>query len=193
MKRLLAIAFAVAAASGCEERARTAPDFGRTPEPTQAETLPTPEPPPEGAWSLAVESTEDTCGLTMPPEVIYLSGDGREWQVTLQSFFLDASGVLEGDELAMTGSATVVHRPTIDCVLEDRDAWTLTRTAPETLQGELARVREVVAGDACAQVLADGVELPCLTRWQVRLDHRSAKRAPPKTPPAQTETETAPP
>lgn len=178
MKRGLALALALTATAACEERAKKAPDFGRVPEAAPAEALPTPEPPPEGAWSLAVESTEDSCGLTMPPDVIYLSGDGREWQVVLQSFFLDVSGVLEGDELAMNGSSLVYHRPTLDCVIEERDAWTLTRTAPETLEGELARVRETHAGNECAQALAEGVELPCLTRWRVRLDHRSAKRAP---------------
>ena len=180
MKRSVAAAalLALAAAAACEYERAPPPDFGRTPEPPVPETLPTPEPPPEGAWALAVTSSGDDCGFGAPPEVVYLAGDGREWQVTLQPSLLDATGVLDGDDLSMTGTARVVLRPTIDCVFEDRDSWTLRRIAPETLTGELARVREHLDGDACAGTLPDGVALPCLSRWSVRLDHRSARRAP---------------
>ena len=181
MKRALAIAVLVCA--GCFNPEPKEPiDFGRgTPAPG-AETLPAPEPPPEGAWALAVESTEDGCGLAALPDVVYLAGAGQDWQVTLQPFFLDAAGTLAGDDLVLNGTARVVYRPTLDCILQERDAWQLTRSAPETLTGEIARVRETHQGAECAKVLPADVELPCLTRWRVRLDHRSAKRAPGTSP-----------
>lgn len=172
---LLALAFA---ASACDREKTPSPSFGRA-TPVAAEPLPTPEPPPEGAWALAVLGTsEDGCLVGTPPDVVYLSGVGQDWQISLQPFFLDASGVLRGDSLSLTGAALSVKRPTIDCVIAERDEWVLTRSAPETLEGEFVRVRELDAGDACAEALPEGLELPCLSRWSVRLDHRSAKRAP---------------
>lgn len=177
MRRALAIT--VLLCSGCfKPEPKESVDFGHTSPVAGAEALPTPEPPPEGAWSLAVESTEDGCGLAAPPEVVYLAGDGHEWQIALQPFFLDATGVLAGEKLDLEGTARVVYRPTVDCIVRERDEWQLTRTAPETLAGEVARVREVAEGDACAEATSEGIELPCVTRWRVRLDHRSAKRAP---------------
>lgn len=182
MKRALALALVIAAGGCFKPEPKEPVDFGRGSGAPGAEAIPTPEPPPEGAWTLTVESTEDGCGLAAPPEVVYLAGDGHEWQIALQPFFLDASGVLAGDDLALNGTARVVYRPTIDCVLQERDAWQLTRSAPETLTGEVARVREAIEGSQCATTTPDGVELPCLARWRVRLDHRSAKRAPSTAP-----------
>lgn len=176
MKRLLPIA-AVMLACACSDREKANVDFGRT-SPVAAESLPTPEPPPEGAWALTLGTSDNGCALGAPPDVVFISGAGQDWQVSLQPFFVDASGVLRGDSLEMSGVALSVKRPTIDCVIAERDAWTLTRTAPETLEGELARAREVSAGLECAEALPEGLELPCVTRWRVRLDHRSAKRAP---------------
>jgi len=179
MRGAAAIALVVVSAAGCFKPEPKEPvDFGRVSPGPDAEALPTPEPPPEGAWSLTVESTEDGCGLSAPPDVVYLAGAGTEWQVTLQPFFFDATGTLAGDDLSLTGTARVVHRPILDCVLNERDVWQLHRTAPETLSGEIARVRETHEGAECAATLPADVELPCLTRWKVRLDHRSAKRAP---------------
>lgn len=183
MTRTFPIVLLALAAGGCfrpDPKERV--DFGRDSSGPGAESLPTPDPPPEGAWALAIESTEDGCGLAVPPDVVYLAGDGREWQVAFQPFFLDAAGALAGDDLSLAGSARVVYRPTLDCILQERDAWQLTRTAPETLTGEIARVRETHDGAECEKVLPEGVELPCLTRWHVRLDHRSAKRAPSTAP-----------
>lgn len=178
MKRALPIAAVVLLACACSDREKPSkPDFGHT-TPVAAEALPAPEPPPEGAWALTVGTSENGCAIGAPPEVVYLAGNGQDWQVALQPFFHDASGALRGDSLEMTGAALSVKRPTIDCVIAERDEWTLARTAPETLEGELVRVRELRTGDACIEAVPEGVELPCLTRWRVRLDHRSAKRAP---------------
>lgn len=160
----------VVAAAACDRTPREKPDFARE-SATPAEALPTPEPPPDGEWGLVVDSAGDACAVGTPPDRVRLASDRFGFQIALQPFFLDAQGRLEGDALSLTGSARVIHRPTVDCVIDEREVWRLRRTAPASLAGELSRTREVAAGDDCADVTPAAVTLPCTSRWQVRLDH----------------------
>ena len=170
MKRALAFALAAAALAACEDPPPSPrPDFGRAAPTPPAEALPTPVPPPEGVWALEIVSTEDSCGYGAPPETVALAGDGLHFQIALQSFFIDAQGLLTGDDLALRGSSLLSYRPTYDCVIEEQDVWALRRTEPTTLEGELLRLRDHRSGDECVSVLREGSELPCITRWVVRL------------------------